>query len=156
MFETIYNSPIGELLITYDNIYILGLRPDLQQTCTYSENVTIKRCIAQLDEYFDGKRKNFDLPLNPAGTAFQRATWTTLQTIPHGETRTYGQIAALLGNPKASRAVGGANNKNPIYIIIPCHRVIGANGNLVGYGGGLERKIWLLEHEKTIIPQKQK
>ncbi|MCL2236203.1 MAG: methylated-DNA--[protein]-cysteine S-methyltransferase [Defluviitaleaceae bacterium] len=156
MFEFTYNSPIGQVLITYDDLHILGLHFDRPQTREYSHNELISSCIRQLDEYFQGNILNFDLPLNPIGTDFRRAAWLALQTIPYGETRSYGQMAALLGNPKASRAVGGANNKNPISIIIPCHRVIGADGKLVGYGGGMERKIWLLDHEKTIISQKQK
>lgn len=102
----------------------------------------------QLQEYFDGKRKAFDLPLLMEGTDFQKKVWTALLTIPYGEVRTYGQIAAQVGNPKAGRAVGMANHNNPIGIIVPCHRVIGANGKLTGYAGGLDKKEWLLELEK--------
>lgn len=102
----------------------------------------------QLREYAEGRRKVFDLPLNPIGTPFQRKVWQALLAIPYGETRTYGQIAQAIGMPKASRAVGGACNRNPIGIIIPCHRVIGSNGKLTGYYGGLEFKELLLEHEK--------
>ena len=104
--------------------------------------------VSQLDEYFAGKRRVFDLPLRPHGTAFQRLVWDALLSIPYGETMSYGQIARLVGNPKACRAVGMANNRNPISIIIPCHRVIGSNGALVGYGGGLELKTRLLELER--------
>lgn len=103
----------------------------------------------QLWEYFDGKRREFDLPLAPAGTEFMLRVWKALQEIPYGETRSYKEIAAAAGNSKACRAVGMANNRNPIAIVIPCHRVIGANGDLVGYGGGLDKKIFLLELEKN-------
>lgn len=103
----------------------------------------------QLGAFFAGERFEFDLPLAPRGTAFQREVWTALSKIPPRETRSYGAIAAVIGRPRASRAVGAANGRNPISIVVPCHRVIGANGTLTGYGGGLERKHWLLEHERT-------
>lgn len=103
----------------------------------------------QLREYFEGKRREFDLPLAPAGTAFMLRVWKALQEIPYGQTRTYGEIAAAVGNGKACRAVGLANNRNPISIVIPCHRVIGADGKLVGYGGGLDKKAFLLDLEQT-------
>jgi len=112
-----------------------------------SETPLIKKTAAQLEEYFAGKRKAFDLPLNPQGTEFQKKVWKALQEIPYGKTVSYKDIAEKIGSPKASRAVGGANNKNPISIIIPCHRVIGANGALVGYAGGLDMKRELLELE---------
>lgn len=101
----------------------------------------------QLEEYFRGERREFDLPLEEKGTPFQLLVWQALRDVPYGETRTYKEIAAALGNPKASRAVGMANNRNPISIVTPCHRVIGANGTLVGYGGGLEVKEYLLNLE---------
>ena len=104
----------------------------------------------QLDEYFSGQRQHFDLPLAPQGTAFQQQVWQALLTIPHGEHRSYKYIAEHIHNPKAVRAVGLANSRNPIALIIPCHRVIGANGKLVGYAGGIERKAWLLKHEAAI------
>lgn len=103
---------------------------------------------SQLDLYFDGKLKQFDLPLKPVGTDFQKKVWRMLMTIPYGETRTYKEIAELAGNPQAFRAVGMANNNNPIAIIVPCHRVIGADGSLTGYAGGTDIKQWLLDHEK--------
>lgn len=102
----------------------------------------------QLREYFNGTRREFDLPLNPEGTEFMVRVWKALQEIPYGETRSYRDIAAMAGNSKACRAVGMANNRNPISIFIPCHRVIGSNGDLIGYGGGLDKKIFLLELEK--------
>jgi len=102
----------------------------------------------QLDQYFAGKLRAFDLPLSPKGTAFQQRVWQALLTIPYGVTRSYGQQAAAIGSPQASRAVGLANGRNPISIVIPCHRVIGANGSLTGYGGGMARKQLLLELEQ--------
>jgi methylated-DNA-[protein]-cysteine S-methyltransferase len=104
---------------------------------------------AQLDEYFAGQRARFEVPVAPRGTDFQTSVWQVLKRIPFGVTWSYAQVASELGNPKAMRAVGAANGSNPISIIIPCHRVIGANGSLRGYGGGLPRKRWLLAHEKT-------
>jgi methylated-DNA-[protein]-cysteine S-methyltransferase len=105
--------------------------------------------ITQLAEYFDGTRTAFDLPLDPIGTPFQRTVWRALVEIPYGETVTYGELAQRLGRPSAARAVGLANGRNPIGIIVPCHRVVGANGDLTGYGGGLERKRHLLDLEQT-------
>ena len=148
--EHIYNSPIGDLRIVYNNEYIVGLYFNV--TTPLSENNTendvLKACISQLDEYFEGKRKTFDLPLHfERGTDFQKTVWQALTNIPYGKTISYGELAKNIGNDKASRAVGGANNKNPISIIVPCHRVIGASGKMVGYGGELWRKEWLLRHE---------
>lgn len=114
------------------------------------ETPLIKAAFKQLDEYLKGERQEFDLPLAPEGTSFQQEVWQALQAIPYGETRTYKEIAAQIGNPKACRAVGRANNQNPVSIIIPCHRVIGAKGDLVGYGGGLQIKEKLLNLEKSI------
>lgn len=113
-----------------------------------NETVLLKRANKQLQEYFSGKRKIFDLPLAPSGTEFQQKVWSSLQKIPYGKTNSYKEIAESIGNIKAARAVGMANNKNPILILIPCHRVIGANGKLVGYAGGLEVKEKLLKIEK--------
>jgi methylated-DNA-[protein]-cysteine S-methyltransferase len=113
-----------------------------------TETPMIKKAAQQLAEYFDGKRKTFNLPLALHGTNFQIEVWKALQNIPYGKTRSYGEVAAITGNPKASRAVGMANNRNPIVIIIPCHRVIGHNGSLTGFGGGLELKRQLLELEQ--------
>jgi len=151
-----YIFPVGsELINVYivqDGGYIIGLYftdgflKD-KKSFEKKETALIKKAAKQLSEYFSGKRKEFDLPLSFTGTDFQKKVWSALLTIPYGETRSYGQIAAQIGNPKASRAVGMANNRNPISILCPCHRVIGADGSLTGYGGGLEAKKFLLELE---------
>lgn len=107
-----------------------------------------RKAAEQLREYFDGKRKVFDLPLAPVGTEFQMRCWDALLEVPYGETRSYGDIARAAGSPKGFRAVGMANNRNPVAIIIPCHRIIGSDGKLVGYGGGLDIKVFLLELER--------
>ena len=107
--------------------------------------------IEQLDEYFSGERQDFDLPLAVAGTTFQQRVWAALREIPYGETESYGELAARIGSPGASRAVGLANGRNPIGIIVPCHRVIGASGSLTGYGGGIERKRQLLDMEREVL-----
>lgn len=107
----------------------------------------LRDCIDQLEDYFEGNRQSFSLQLDPLGTPFQQKVWQEILKIPYGKTTSYHEIANHMGNPKALRAVGGANGSNPISIIVPCHRVIGQDGKLVGYGGGLWRKKWLLEHE---------
>src|SRR5215831_5874901 len=107
----------------------------------------LKETVDQLDAFFNGMLRDFDVPLDLAGSEFQLKVWKALSTIPYGETRTYGQIAKQVKQPRASRAVGLANNQNPIAIVVPCHRVIGADGSLTGYGGGLPKKKWLLDHE---------
>jgi methylated-DNA-[protein]-cysteine S-methyltransferase len=112
------------------------------------ETPLIKRAAAQLAEYFGGKRKTFDLPLALGGTAFQAAVWKALREIPYGKTLSYGELAARAGTPRACRAAGTANNRNPVVIIVPCHRVIGADGGLTGYGGGLALKQYLLDLER--------
>jgi len=118
-----------------------------------SAMLIVSRAFSQLQEYLDGKRTEFDLPLSPRGTAFQQKIWRILRTIPYGETMYYSQVAALAGSPKASRAVGMANHNNPIAIFIPCHRVIGKNGSLTGFAGGLDIKKMLLELERGKQPQ---
>ncbi|GHB09966.1 methylated-DNA--protein-cysteine methyltransferase [Salinicola rhizosphaerae] len=106
-----------------------------------------RRCADQLDDYFAGQRETFDLTLTPDGTPFQQRVWQALADIPYGETRSYRDIATAIGAPNAVRAVGAANGRNPLALIVPCHRVIGSNGTLTGYAGGMARKAWLLEHE---------
>jgi methylated-DNA-[protein]-cysteine S-methyltransferase len=153
------DSPIGRLMLTCDGTALTGLYmnlyrnkpaklPDLNGD--WLQNAAIDPLPAaarQLKEYFSGKRREFDLPLRMAGTEFQQRVWRELTQIPFGETRSYGQLAKRLDNPNGSRAVGLANGRNPIAVIVPCHRVIGADGSLTGFGGGIERKEWLLTHE---------
>ena len=143
-----YHSPIGKLTIYEEDGFIskieFGNREISQNT---HESELISKCYSELVEYFKGERKEFDLPLAPKGTEFQKKVWNALLKIPYGETRSYKDIAISIGNEKGCRAVGGANNKNPIPIIIPCHRVIGINSKLVGYAGGLEIKSYLLNLE---------
>ena len=148
--KKIYNSPVGRLLVELENGFLVRLdfADGIQaEGKNGNESALLVKVAMQLDEYFQGVRKNFDLPLNPAGTGFQRKVWDALLAIPYGETRTYREIAEAAGCPRGFRAVGMANNKNPIAIIIPCHRVIGSNGKLVGYAGGLGRKEALLALE---------
>jgi methylated-DNA-[protein]-cysteine S-methyltransferase len=144
-----YESPFGNIVIVSDGsaISCVKLGSNISPTGKKEASVLTDRAAKQLEEYFAGKRREFDVPLSAQGTYFQRFVWEKLQGIPYGETRSYGQVAQMIGNPKASRAVGMANNKNPIWIIIPCHRVIGADGSLTGYGGGLDVKKKLLELE---------
>lgn len=150
-------SPIGRLLLTSDGEALTGLYTEpsqkAQSTEGWVEDAGLKPLVAtvrQLREYFAGSRREFDLPLRLQGTEFQRRVWSELQEIPCGVTWSYGQLAKRIGNPNAPRAVGLANGSNPISIVVPCHRVIGADGSLTGYGGGLERKRWLLEHEGVL------
>lgn len=149
-------SPIGQLTLVASDDALVGLFMEAHGTDALDaeerRTPLLAKVSAQLDEYFDGRRERFDLPLAPRGTDFQSAVWAVLQRIPFGVTWSYAQVARALGNPKAVRAVGAANGSNPVSIIIPCHRVIGANGSLTGYGGGLPRKRWLLAHERTELP----
>ena len=146
-----YDTKIGTICLAEEDGYITNLyfkdEWDLEES-EVRETPLIKEAKKQLDEYLVGNRKEFDLPLKAKGTEFQQEVWKALQEIPYGETRYYGEIAEKIGNPKASRAVGLANNRNPISIFIPCHRVIGKNGKLVGYGGGLDIKERLLNLER--------
>lgn len=147
------DSPIGKLLLAGEGeaLGLLGFpsgsmarRHDAEWK---KDSAPFKEVIFQLEQYFAGELRDFDLPLAPKGTVFQQQVWSTLQEIPYGETWSYGQLAAHIGKPKASRAVGAANGLNPIPVIIPCHRVIGANGKLTGFGGGLDTKRHLLSLE---------
>jgi len=142
-----YTSPIGILNITSSDQHII--RIEFVDHVSHSEPDEVTNlCASQLQEYFAGTRYTFSIPLSLHGTEFQQHMWQTLQTIPYGNTYTYKQIAILLGKPKGARAVGTANAVNRIAIVIPCHRLIGSNGMLRGYYGGLNRKQWLLDHEK--------
>ena len=148
-----HRSPIGPLLLTSDGSSITRLHmaesshPVKPGPDWVRDPAPFREVVRQLDEYFAGDRRAFDLPLAPRGTPFQRKVWTALRRIPWGETASYADIARRVGSPKGMRAVGGANGRNPIAIIVPCHRVIAADGTLGGYGGGLERKRFLLELE---------
>ena len=146
-----YNTYIGDFTICEEDNFIIEMtcKESKYKSDSHNESALIKNAYNQLDEYLKGKRKNFVLPLNPKGTEFQKKVWKALIEIPYGTTCSYKDIAIKIGNEKASRAVGGANNKNPICIFIPCHRVIGADGNLVGYAGGTEVKKMLLDLEKN-------
>ena len=149
MFEIGYLSPLGPLRILGLASAIVEVKFCNTEIAGIDESAPemLLACRSQLDEYFRGKRGIFDLKLEPRGTAFLKRVWHELLRIPYGETRSYKDIAIEVGNSKAVRAVGMANGRNPISIIIPCHRVIGIRGDLVGYGGGLWRKQWLLDHE---------
>ena len=148
------DSPVGTLLLRGDAEVLTGLfmheqrhRSELPTGCERNDKA-FKQAREQLKAYFAGKLQEFELKLKGEGSEFQRSVWRALCKIPFGETESYGGLAKRIGNANASRAVGLANGKNPIGIIVPCHRVVGANGSLTGYGGGLERKQWLLEHER--------
>ncbi|MDR1489384.1 MAG: methylated-DNA--[protein]-cysteine S-methyltransferase [Desulfovibrio sp.] len=151
-----YDSPVGRLCLVEEDEALTGLsfvREDPAEMLRAApepvspESRLLAAACVQLGEYFAGRRGVFDLPLDPRGTDFQREVWEALRAIPFGETRSYAQVAAAVGRPRAFRAVGSANNKNPVGIIIPCHRVIGSDGSLVGYAAGLERKRFLLDLE---------
>jgi methylated-DNA-[protein]-cysteine S-methyltransferase len=145
-----YKSPIGilKLVCSKDALVYMHFVNDCEDNPKELTHIMLT-CKEQLDKYFMGELKEFDIPLAfEIGTEFQQSVWRALSQIPFGETRSYKDIAKYIGNPKAVRAVGGANNKNPISIVVPCHRVIGSNGKLVGYASGLENKEWLLTHEK--------
>ncbi len=153
---SIFNSPIGKIALKIENELLTELffiKDDenevISKNIQEKETDIIIKCKNELTEYFIGERKKFDIPLNIHGTEFRKKVWYALTEIPYGETASYKDIATKVGNPKAVRAVGGANHNNLISIIIPCHRVIGADGNLTGYGGELWRKEWLLNMEKS-------
>jgi methylated-DNA-[protein]-cysteine S-methyltransferase len=153
------DSPIGPLrLRATDDALVAVYLPDQEAprlaegpapSLAQGGHAVLERAKDQLAQYFAGERRSFDLPLEPRGTAFQQEVWRALRAIPFGATRSYAELAAALGRPSASRAVGGANGRNPLSIVVPCHRVVGADGSLTGYAGGLARKEWLLEHERA-------
>lgn len=148
-------SPVGDLVLTASETGLTGVYFPTSRTQPRSlrrgTNDLLNRVAAQLQEYFAGTRTTFDLPLEPSGTDFQLSVWELLRNIPYGVTTSYGELARRLGDPKATRAVGAANGANPIPIIVPCHRVVGSKGELTGFGGGLDRKRWLLEHEGALM-----
>lgn len=143
-----YETPVGCIWIVEENGAVTQLSFQPAAKAEQKQTPLLNRAKEQLEEYFTGARQQFDIPLRTNGTAFQEAVWSALRSIPYGETRSYRDIAEAVGNKKAARAVGMANNRNPIAIIIPCHRVIGADGQLVGYGGGLDIKHLLLGLER--------
>jgi methylated-DNA-[protein]-cysteine S-methyltransferase len=151
-------SPVGDLLLTGDATRLTGCwftdgdGGAVRRAGLVRDDVAFTDVVTQLAEYFAGSRRHFDLVLAPSGTDFQRRVWEVLTTIPYGQTRSYGQVATSLGQPGSSRAVGLANGRNPISIIVPCHRVIGADGSLTGYGGGMARKRFLLDLERGTLP----
>jgi methylated-DNA-[protein]-cysteine S-methyltransferase len=151
------DTPVGPMLLTADGDALtrvsMGLAPDVVRAdwerVSSGPGILAEAC-AQLGEYFAGARTTFDLPLAPEGTPFQQRVWQALCAIPFGETATYRTIARTLGDANATRAVGAANGRNPIGIVVPCHRIVGTDGSLTGYAGGLDRKRWLLRHEDAV------
>ena len=156
VYSTYYHSPVGLLKISGTNDYISEVTfHDTTQKAEGNKKhlpPMLINCVEQLIQYFNAQRRIFELPLNQPGTAFQQEVWNELITIPYGKTISYLELARKTGDTKATRAVANANGKNNIAIIVPCHRVIGASGALTGYGGGLDRKTWLLDHERRWTP----
>jgi methylated-DNA-[protein]-cysteine S-methyltransferase len=150
---TSIDSPVGTLTLSASDGYVTGMYMHGQRHAPQGgpegrrDDAWFADVVGQLRAYFDGDLTAFEIPIRLEGTDFQCEVWSHLQDIPYGETISYGELARRVGSPKASRAVGLANGRNPVSIIVPCHRVIGSNGQLTGYGGGLERKTWLLDHE---------
>lgn len=151
VYVSYVDSPIGLIEIQANAKKIIKIEFVEEKKYVVNTNKMIEKAVDQLKEYFNGDRMEFDLSLEISGTHFQKQVWHALEKIPYGKTLSYGDIAKNINNPLSSRAVGNANNKNKISIVIPCHRVIGSNGKLVGYGGGVWRKEWLLEHENKIL-----
>jgi methylated-DNA-[protein]-cysteine S-methyltransferase len=148
-YRACHHSEIGFLEVVGNQKGILAINLGAEEfESDHDLPAPVAECLRQLDEYFRGLRQKFSIPLLLEGTDFQKAVWRQLQKIPFGRTASYGDVARAVGSPKAFRAVGNANNKNPVPLIIPCHRVIGSDGKLVGFGGGIWRKEWLLNHEK--------
>ena len=151
---TYYKTPIGTARIVGDDDGISSITVlDSEEDSSTEIPACLNDCVNQLKEYFQGERTSFNLNLNPQGTSFQKEVWSALQQISYGTTKSYLKMSKEMGNVKAIRAVASANGKNPLWIVIPCHRVIGSDGSLTGYAGGLWRKRWLLEHENPPIQQ---
>lgn len=153
MYTDYMETPLGLVEFKASEVGLTQIIFCGAQTIAIKPNKITDCCKQQLNEYFDGQRNNFDVALDPKGTDFQKLVWKNLSKIPFGQTYTYLDIAKMVDRPKGSQAVGGANGRNPISIIVPCHRVIGSNGSLTGYAGGIERKLWLLKHEGIAIKQ---
>ena len=150
MSDFVYlNSPIGWLRLTANEHALVRIDFSEEPGTTATRSEILQEAVRQLNEYFSGSRLTFDLPLHLQGTPFQQQVWSALLQVPYGQTASYKDIAQAIGKPRAVRAVGMANGRNPIPIIVPCHRIIGADGQLVGYSSGLWRKEWLLKHEKA-------
>ena len=150
-YTACYRSEIGPFEIVGTDKGILTIKFNTNPLVTDNNlPASMTQCMCQLEEYFKGQRRKFNVPLLLEGTAFQKAVWWQLKRIPFGQTASYGDVARAIGRPRAFRAVGNANNRNPVPLIIPCHRVIGSDGKLVGFGGGIWRKQWLLDHEKGL------
>lgn len=154
METCIFKTPLGftKIMGNHEGITSVSVL-DSEAQITSSIPLVLKECFTQLNEYFEGNRQQFNLKLNPKGTDFQKNVWKQLERIPYGKTISYLELSQQLGDTKAIRAVANANAKNPLWIIVPCHRVIGSNGSLTGYAGGLPRKQWLLEHESPFKQQ---
>ena len=151
IYQYSYETTLGSVTFVEEDGALLAISTHRSFDGIVCETSLMKEAYRQLSEYLQGERKTFDLPLRMKGTAFQQNVWRALLEIPYGETRSYKQIAEAIGNPKAVRAVGMANNRNPLLVVVPCHRVIGANGKLIGYAAGIEKKEFLLRLEKTIL-----
>ncbi|MDD2388403.1 MAG: methylated-DNA--[protein]-cysteine S-methyltransferase [Desulfobacterales bacterium] len=155
LFKTYYSSPIGVMEITGTRERIISVQfVDSSKQPGTDLPAAVAECRLQIDDYFRGGRTSFSVKTDLQGTGFQKTVWRQLEKIPYGRVVSYSDIARDIANPNACRAVGNANHQNPVAIIIPCHRVIGKNGDLIGYGGGLWRKKWLLEHESAMNPKK--
>lgn len=154
MTQAYIKSPVGITLIEGDETGVSKILVyDKEIEPSKKIPPVLKAAVIQLNEYFEGKRTDFDFPINPQGTDFQKRVWDSLLEIPYGKTMTYMEQAIKLGDIKAIRAVASANGKNPLWIVVPCHRVIGTNGSLTGYAGGIWRKKWLLDHENPVKQQ---
>lgn len=155
-YQTKIDSPIGTLTLVAEDDVLTEVRfpndyhDDDIDMVDVADQAVLQQAADELGEYFSGTRVDFDVALDPRGTEFQLAAWSALRTIPYGETVSYGEQAKRLGDPGKARAVGAANGRNPLPIIVPCHRVVGANGHLTGFGGGIETKAWLLDHEREV------
>ena len=158
MWTTTINTPLGGLraFATAQGLRAIlwpeqALADEFAPAQSSASQPTLHSLALQLGEYFAGARRGFDLPLDPVGTQFQRMAWAQLQRIPFGKTQTYGAQAAAIGRPNAARAVGAANGRNPLSIVVPCHRVVSASGSLTGFAGGVQTKAWLLDHERRVL-----